>query len=188
VKIPDLTSNYIWVSAGLIGTLALAATLPAFAAEPNRAANDPDSSLAASIGIYVYPENGQDQEQQIRDDYDCYRSAKSRTGFDPLNPGPRPQVAESDIESRAPKESVKDVAGGAAVGAVIGEIGRNDAGEGAAIGGFLGAIRAYNKNKSYKERQRRHAELNIDAEIEHNRLNFKNAFSACLIARGYAVR
>jgi len=155
--------------------------------EPGQETVLTESSLSSSIGLYVYPRENQDIEQQSRDDYECYGSAKSRTDFDPLNPQIRPRVAESEIESRASKESVKDVAGGAAVGAVIGEIGRNDAGEGAAIGGFLGAIRAYKKNKSYRERQQRQAELRIDAEIEHNRLDFKNAFSACLSARGYAV-
>jgi len=146
-----------------------------------------DSSLASSIGLHVYPREQQDLERQSRDDYECYGSAKSRTGFDPLNPQPRREVAESEIESRAGKESVKDVAGGAAVGAVIGEIGQNDPGEGAAIGGFLGAIRAYKKNKSYKERQKTQAELRIDSEIEYQRVDFKNAFSACLSGRGYAV-
>ena len=147
-----------------------------------------ESTLADSLGLHVYPKKNQDVEQQTRDDYDCYRSAKNKTGFDPLNPGARPLVAQSEIESRAGKESVKDVAGGAAVGAVIGEIGQNDPGEGAAIGGFLGAIRAYKKNKSHKERQRTQAERRIDTEIQHSRLEFEDAFSACLDARGYAVR
>jgi len=146
-----------------------------------------ESSLASSVGLHVYPKENQDVEQQAQDDYECYRSARGRTGFDPLNPQPRREVAESEIESRAGKESVKDIAGGAAVGAVIGEIGQNDPGEGAAIGGFLGAIRAYKKNKSYKARQHRQAELRVDSEIEYQRLDFKNAFSACLSARGYSV-
>ena len=147
-----------------------------------------NSSLASSVGLYVYPVERQTGEQQSRDDYECYTSAKSKTGFDPVNPQIRPQVEESSIESRAGKESVKDVAGGATVGAIIGEIGRDDAGEGAAIGAVLGGIRAWKKNKAYKERQKRLAELEIDSEIEHNRLNFKNAFSACLTSRDYVVR
>lgn len=161
--------------------------LLAAAVEPAQETILTGSSLASSLGLYVYPRDKQDTELQSRDDYECYGWAKSKTGYDPVNPQIRPQVAVSEIESRAGKESVKDVAGGAAVGAVIGEIGRNDAGEGAAIGGFLGAIRAYKKNKAYKERQRRQAEMRIDTEIEYNRLDFKNAFSACLSARGYAV-
>ena len=60
--------------------------------------------------------------------------------------------------------------------------------KGAAIGAVLGGIRAWKKNKAYKERQKRLAELEIDSEIEHNRLNFKNAFSACLTSRDYVVR
>ncbi len=172
----------------IITGLVLIWPLASFADDAEKGDVISNSSLASSIGLYVYPEKNQDSEQQSRDDYDCYISAKGKAGFDPLNPQIRPQVADSSIESRAGKESAKDVAGGAAVGAVIGEIGQNDPGEGAAIGGFLGAIRAYRKNKAYKQRQERLAELQIDAEIEHNRINFKNAFSACLSARGYEVR
>jgi len=171
----------------LAGLFTLILPFAVVAEETEKGAVLGDSSLASSVGLYVYPEKNQDIELQTRDDYECYGWSKRRTGFDPLKAQVRPQVAESEIESRAGKESVKDVAGGAAVGAVIGEIGRDDAGEGAAIGGFLGAIRAYKKNKSYKERQRRQAERNIDAEIQRNRLDFKNAFSACLSARGYSV-
>lgn len=168
--------------------LVLALPQVTFADEEDKGDVLTDSSLASSVGLYVYATESQDSERQSQDDYECYRSAKTKSAFDPLNPQIRPQVADSSIESRAGKESAKDVAGGAAVGAVIGEIGQNDPGEGAAIGGFLGAIRAYRKNKAYKQRQERLAELQIDAEIEHNRINFKNAFSACLSARGYEVR
>ncbi|HTY48644.1 MAG TPA: DUF6515 family protein [Steroidobacteraceae bacterium] len=37
--------------------------------------------------LYVYPKNGQSQEQQSRDQYECYSWAKQQTGFDPTGAG-----------------------------------------------------------------------------------------------------
>ena len=37
--------------------------------------------------IFVYPKNGQSQEQQQRDRYECHRSAVDQTGFDPTSAG-----------------------------------------------------------------------------------------------------
>ena len=150
---------------------------------------EPESeTLAYSLGLFVYPEKSQSSKQISQDDYECFGWAKKQTGHDPLSPAPRPLVDESSIEARGGKAAAKDVAGGAAVGAVIGEIGNDDWGEGAAIGGFLGGIRAYRKSKAYKERQRVQAERKIDTQVQYEKLEFKNAFSACLTGRGYAVR
>ena len=37
--------------------------------------------------VFVYPKNGQSQEQQSRDRYECHRWAADQTGFDPTRPG-----------------------------------------------------------------------------------------------------
>jgi hypothetical protein len=37
--------------------------------------------------IFVYPKNGQSQEQQQRDRYECHRAAVDQTGFDPTAAG-----------------------------------------------------------------------------------------------------
>ncbi|MGH7119101.1 MAG: DUF6515 family protein [Acetobacteraceae bacterium] len=37
--------------------------------------------------LYIYPANGQSEQQQAQDRYDCYSWAKSQTGFDPTQPG-----------------------------------------------------------------------------------------------------
>ena len=36
--------------------------------------------------LYVYPQQGQSEEQQKQDRYDCYRWAADQTGFDPTKP------------------------------------------------------------------------------------------------------
>src|SRR5271163_1768873 len=40
----------------------------------------------ASSDLIVYPKNGQSQEQQGKDKYECYRWAADQTGFDPTQP------------------------------------------------------------------------------------------------------
>jgi hypothetical protein len=42
---------------------------------------------AAAPDVFIYPKNGQSQEQQSRDRYECHRWASGETGFDPSEPG-----------------------------------------------------------------------------------------------------
>jgi Family of unknown function (DUF6515) len=51
----------------------------------------------ASDSIFVYPKNGQSSEQQSRDEYECYSSARQQTGYDPTQAdgGVPPDMAES---------------------------------------------------------------------------------------------
>ena len=41
----------------------------------------------AGSELIAYPKNGQSQEQQGKDKYECYRWAADQTGFDPTQPG-----------------------------------------------------------------------------------------------------
>ena len=41
----------------------------------------------ASDDIFIYPKNGQSEDQQARDKYECHRWAASETGFDPTQSG-----------------------------------------------------------------------------------------------------
>lgn len=48
--------------------------------------------------IFVYPREGQSEEQQATDRYECHRWAADRTGFDPTRPAGN--VAETDMTSK----------------------------------------------------------------------------------------
>lgn len=48
--------------------------------------------------IFVYPKDGQSEERQATDRYECHAWAVSKTGFDPTRP--RGNVAESEIASK----------------------------------------------------------------------------------------
>jgi hypothetical protein len=59
--------------------------------DPPPGADSASPSTAASSGppddVYAYPRNGQSEEQQSRDRYECHRWAADQTGFDPTRAG-----------------------------------------------------------------------------------------------------
>jgi Family of unknown function (DUF6515) len=44
------------------------------------------STAAPGNDIYIYPKNGQSEDQQATDRYECHRWAADQTGFDPTRP------------------------------------------------------------------------------------------------------
>ena len=50
--------------------------------------SDAASSPAKSIGMFAYPKNQQSADQQLKDENECYASAKQQTGIDPQAPPP----------------------------------------------------------------------------------------------------
>ena|SRR5207302_4375828 len=49
--------------------------------------NGATTQAPASDDIFIYPKNGQSEDQQARDKYECHRWAASETGFDPTQSG-----------------------------------------------------------------------------------------------------
>jgi hypothetical protein len=56
------------------------------------------AAAAAADNVYIYPRNGQTQEQQAADRFECHDWAKNQTGFDPTQAGGG--VAAGDNGSR----------------------------------------------------------------------------------------
>ena len=52
------------------------------------------SSPAKSIGMFAYPKNQQNADQQLKDETECYSSAKQQSGVDPQAPPPTAASAE----------------------------------------------------------------------------------------------
>src|SRR4051812_18604769 len=94
-------------------------------------------TLAAGLGLSVYPSKGQPQDQQVKDDQECYKWAGEQTGIDPtvqMNADSAGKAAGQKADSAATGAAV----GGAARGAVGGAVGGGvvgDAGDGAGAGG-----------------------------------------------------
>ena len=57
--------------------------------DPPPGADQPGSppASAAAEDVFIYPKNGQTQEQQVADQYECHAWSKNQTGFDPTQPG-----------------------------------------------------------------------------------------------------
>jgi hypothetical protein len=68
-------------------------------------------SLASGFGLYVFPSNDQNREQQDADEMACYRWAKEQSGVDPMNP---PDVVAADVDTSVDGSAVRGAAGGAA--------------------------------------------------------------------------
>lgn len=195
----------------LLATLIIlaSASLPAIAQADQSPPSGSAFSPAKSIGMFAYPKNKQNADQQLKDEGECYTSAKQNTGVDPQAPGPQAPSAESQQAAQkqaaeqagssvpkggAVKGSAKGAAGGAAIGAIAG-----DAGKGAAIGATAGAVGGRRQQKkAQKEAQKQGAEqtaqsqqqAQAQANAQHQGQldTFKRAFSACMDARGYSVQ
>jgi hypothetical protein len=167
------------------------------------------SSPTKSIGLFAYPKNQQNADQQLKDETECYSSAKQQTGVDPQAPPPAApsaeeqkaaqeqaakQAAGSTPKGGAVKGSAKGAAGGAAIGAIAG-----DAGTGAAVGATAGAVRGRRQQKKAQKEAGQQAaqqtaqaqqQSQAQAQGEHQGAldTFKRAFSACMDARGYSVK
>jgi hypothetical protein len=169
----------------------------------------PAWSPAKSIGMFAYPKNQQNPDQQLKDESDCYGSARQNTGVDPQASAPagpsaqQQQAAQQQAAQQAGKDvskggTVKGAAGGAAGGAAIGAI-AGDAGKGAAIGATVGAVAGRRKQRTKEEQAKQQAaqqtaqaqqqaQAQAQAQEKGGMDTFKRAFSACMDARGYSVQ
>jgi hypothetical protein len=169
----------------------------------------PAWSPAKSIGMFAYPKNKQNADQQLKDESECYGSARQNTGVDPQAPAPtgpsaqQQQAAQQQAAQQAGKDvskggTVKGAAGGAAGGAAIGAI-AGDAGKGAAIGATVGAVSGRRKQRMKEEKTKEQAaqqtaqtqqqtQSQAQAQQKGAMDTFKRAFSACMDARGYSVQ
>jgi hypothetical protein len=142
-------------------------------------------TLGSSMGIYSYPMQGQSPEQQSRDDYECFTFAKSQTGYDPMNP---PQVVAQAPQQGADGSRVAGAARGAVAGAVVGEIAGNDAGKGAAVGATLGAFSGGRQSRQRRQQQAQQADAAAQQQAAGMQNSFRNAYGACIEARGYSAK
>ena len=152
-----------------------------------------DSPPLPTTTVFFYPTQGQSQEQQDRDRYECYRWAVKQTGFDPgqaqLAPHQRIQVTPT-----APPGT--DTAAGAFGGAVLGSMlsSRHDDGFGMVFGAITGAMLGAASDEA-RQQQAAQAQQHYDAKeaqqyarLEKQSRDYQRAMTACLEGRGYTVR
>src|SRR6185295_532036 len=135
------------------------------------------SSPAKSVGLFAYPMYEQDPEQQLKDENDCYSSAKQQTGVDAQAPPPAAPSAEE--QQAAQKQAAQQAA--------------------AAVGATAGAVRGRRQQKKAQQGAQQQAaeqtaqaqhQAQAEANAKHQEAidTFKRAFSACMEARKYSVK
>ena len=67
--------------AAVLPTQLLAQSPPTAAPPPQQAGTA--SSPAQSLGMFAYPKNQQSADQQLKDENECFPSAKQQSGIDP---------------------------------------------------------------------------------------------------------
>lgn len=167
----------------------------------------PAWSPSKDIGVFVFAKNGQNADQQLKDESDCYGAAKQATGIDPKAPAPTGPTAEeqqaaaqkaADEAQQAKGTRVRGAARGAAGGAAIGAI-AGDAGKGAAIGATAGTMKggmtqrqanAASKQQAAAKATAAQKEAAAQAKAAHSEGldTFQRAFEACMDARNYSVK
>ena len=142
------------------------------------------SSISRSLGLYVFPAEGQDAGQQDADETECFKWAKQQSGYDPMNPT---VAVAKDVDRSADGSAIGGAAVGAAGGAAIGAI-AGDAGKGAAIGAIVGGVRGRRSKVVGDERQQQANNQAAAAETERLAQDYNKAFTACMEGKGYKVQ
>ena len=118
--------KYFAVAIGLgLMTLQMTAQTPQANTQP--AASGPAApawSPSKSIGVFAFPKNNQNADEQLKDESDCYGMAKQQSGVDPQAAPPAGKTAEQkQAEQKAAAESAPQAKGGRARGAARGAAG-----------------------------------------------------------------
>ena len=143
-----------------------------------------ETTIAKELGLYVFPSEDQDKEQQELDEYNCYKWAKEETGINPMKVE---QIEAEQVDQSPDGSAVVGAAGGAAAGAAIGAI-AGDAGKGAAIGAVVGGMAGRRSKVAGDAQEQQQNEQAAAAQEKELMENFNKAFSACMEGKGYTVK
>ena len=145
------------------------------------------AAFSSAQDFFVFPSEGQSQEQTNRDKADCQVWATQQTGFDPL----RTPTATTPPPARGAQQGgvIRGGARGAIIGTTAGAISGNT-GRGAAIGASTGALmggfRASDQRRQEQHAQEQWAQQQA-AQHAQERDRFNRAYIACLQGKGYTV-
>jgi hypothetical protein len=157
--------------------------------------------------MFAFPKNGQNADQQLKDEAECYGMAKQRTGIDAQASPPQglsedeKKLAQQQAAANAPQVqgarvagAARGAAGGAAIGAIAGSPGKG-AGAGAVAGTMRGGAAQRSANAQSKQQaaaQAAAAQKKAEDEMSRNHQagidTFQRAFAACMDARNYSVK
>ena len=142
------------------------------------------NQISNEMKVYVFPSKNQSQQQQKKDEFDCYKWAMDQTGYDPMNPT---KVQATPAETGPTGGAVKGGAKGAAAGVAIGAI-AGDAGKGAAIGAVAGGLAGRRQGKQAQAQQNQQAQATATKTEQDMKNDYVKAFSACIEGKGYTIK
>jgi hypothetical protein len=169
----------------------------------------PQSSLASSLGLMVYPSREPGTPREQEDQGECYLSASAETGVDPLGIGqeePNPaDVAQGQTEAQG--RVSKGLGAGALLGVSLGRawrgtgkrglvgsssvgrapVARTPIGGGGMVGGSMGVLVGGSKEQGQQNAEESEAAQEAQPHTQE-RGTFASRFSACLEDRGYVVK
>jgi hypothetical protein len=152
-------------------------------------------------------ENGQNPDQQLKDESECYGAAQQMTGIDPKAPAAAGKTAEqkaaeqkeaannaNQVKGTRVAGAARGAAGGAAIGAIAGDAGKG-AGAGAVAGTMRGGMQQRQANAASQKQaaaqtaaKQQKEEEALKAAHAQGLDTFQRAFEACMDARGYSVK
>ena len=174
---------------GFAALLIMVASQLSSRAQTQPAPASAQKSLAATLGIYAFPSQGQNATTQSQDEAACYQWAVGNSGVDPFNAANQNQQQQAQAQAQAQGaqgQGVKTAAKGAAAGALIGGI-AGDAGTGAAAGAAAGAIAGRHRRKQAEAQAAQQSASSQQATAQQMDA-FKKAFGACMDAKKYIVK
>lgn len=168
----------------LLITLFTIAVFAKAIAQETAATTPPSTSISQGLGLYIFPSEGQTQEQLDADEMECYKWAMQQTKYDPLNPTKVvAEAADTSLNGSAVVGAAKGAAAGAAIGAISG-----DAGQGAAIGAVVGGLAGRRARRGGDVAEQKNNEAAAAAANEKMLTDYKKAFSACMEGKNYTVK
>lgn len=138
--------------------------------------------------MFIYPKNGQSDEQLEKDKFACYSWAKKQSNFDPME---IPKASSAPPAKKTSVSPLRRAVRGAAVGAIVGEIANDDAGKGAMIGASSGALFGGMQRRDQEQQHKKEEEEWAKKEAlqyQKKRDGYNRAYTACLEAKDYTVK
>jgi hypothetical protein len=103
----------VTVAVFCFATPLLAQSPPTTSAPAAAKQSDAASSPAKSVGMFAYPKNQQNGDQQLKDENECFASSKQQSGIDPPAPPPAAKTEEQKkAEHQAAADNAKQARGG----------------------------------------------------------------------------
>lgn len=126
------------------------------------------TSTAVAQQLFVYPAQGQSNEQMQKDRSECDQWAREQSGGSP--------TASAQQQSTVGRGVARGALGGLVIGNVAGGSGSKGAAAGALMGGVGSGVRDSRRNQSQQQ------------AAAQSRDSFNRAYSLCLEGRGYSVK